>query len=137
MTFSTGTTFRKTGLYSNTANHLHVIISDTNADPVQLVHVNFTSWNSQKLQACVVDPSAHPYLQHRSCIAFEMIETISVHNLRLALSKNLIECHDPASPELLATIRARLPFAERVIPGDISQMLKDQGVWPGEIAAES
>jgi hypothetical protein len=90
-------------------SHLWIVISDPVTNPEEVVLVNFTKHRADKDQACIVDPGDHPFIKHRTCVEYRRAKVRSAKDLSTLLSGGQITPHAPASPDLLARIRAGVP----------------------------
>ena len=90
-------------------SHLWIVISDPAKDPEQVVLVNFTKHRADKDQACVVECGDHPFIKQRTCVEYRRARMLSVKTLQTFLDSGLMVSHKPASPDLLARIRAGVP----------------------------
>ena len=86
-------------------SHLWIVLSDPDIDPHSVLLVNFTSYRSDKDQACVVEPKDHRYLSKKSCVNYQKAKTVPVVDLDKLLASQLIKKHDPLSSELLERLR--------------------------------
>lgn len=86
-------------------SHLWMIISDPTKYPEQVVIVNFTSWESWKDQACLVDVSDHPYIRKKTCVNYEGAKVVTLAQLRELENSGAIKTHAHLSDELLDRIR--------------------------------
>ena len=50
--------------------HLWVIISDPTIDPDRVLFVSMTSFDVTKEDVCLVEPGEHPFVSHKTCIAY-------------------------------------------------------------------
>jgi hypothetical protein len=107
-------------------SHLWMVISDPAVDAEHVVIVNFTSWRQDKDQACIVEPSEHPFLHHRSCVNFAGAKTVRAADLNLLVQRGQLTPHVPLSPSLLDKIRESVPASR--MPLDAANRLSDQGL---------
>ena len=81
-------------------SHLWMIISDPlQSDDVLIV--NFTSWRSDKDQACIVEPWEHAYLSKKSCVNFKDAKLCKASHLDDLLASGKLNQHAPLSVALL------------------------------------
>ena len=50
--------------------HLRVVISDPAANPSRVLFVSITSYDVTKEDVCLLDVGDHPFVKHKSCIAY-------------------------------------------------------------------
>ena len=50
--------------------HLRVIISDPDINPDRVIFVSVTSFDVTKEEACLLHVGDHPFVKHKSCIAY-------------------------------------------------------------------
>jgi hypothetical protein len=87
-------------------SHLWIVISDPAEDPEEIVLVSFTKHRPDKDQACILEVGDHPFISQRTCVEYRRAKTASAKELQTLLDSGRISSHKPASPELLARIRA-------------------------------
>ena len=90
-------------------SHLWIIISDPVTRPDEVILVNFTKYGASKDQACIVERGEHPFISQRTCVEYRRLKVASVEQLQAFLDHGLMSSHNPASPDLLAKIRAGVP----------------------------
>lgn len=90
-------------------SHLWIAISDPAANPEEVVLVNFTKYRADKDQACIVECGDHPFVSRKTCVEYRGAKTASARELQTLLDSGAISSHKPASPGLLARIRAGVP----------------------------
>lgn len=83
-------------------DHLYFVISATSAPEV--VVVNFTTWNPLADPSCVLDVGDHPFIRHRTCVAYDYADVVSTTLLAEKLANLDIVPREPASPELMNKI---------------------------------
>lgn len=106
-------------------DHLYVVISRTSAPEV--VVVNLTTWNPLADQSCLLEAGDHPFVRHKSCIAFDYADVVPTDLLEKKLQNGDITPREPASRELMLKI---LDGAEKTRRMKIrcSDILRDQGL---------
>ena len=105
--------------------HLWFVISNGKLDPV--VVVSLTTWRADKDQNCVLDVGDHPFLKHKSCIAFDLAKCVSQEKLQIWIARGELELHDSANFELLFRLLDGAA-ASRRIPIKCRSILEDQGL---------
>ena len=105
--------------------HLWFVISSGQLDPVVVVSV--TTWRTDKDQNCVLEVGDHPFVKHKSCIAFDLAKCVSQEKLRLWMERGEIQVHDIASRELVFRLLDGVA-ASRRIPIKCRAVLEEQGL---------
>ncbi|HQU42161.1 MAG TPA: hypothetical protein PK867_05090 [Pirellulales bacterium] len=82
-------------------------------DPDRLLIVNLTSWDDsrpdtdpRKDSACILFPSEHPFVKHKTCVYYRGAQVASVQHLQFRLSHGELEWMQPASAQLLQKMRS-------------------------------
>jgi hypothetical protein len=52
-------------------SHLWVIVSDPAVDAERVLFVSMTSYDVTKEKVCLLDAGDHPFIKHRTCIAYD------------------------------------------------------------------
>ena len=105
--------------------HLSIIISAPDLNPNEIVLANFTTWDKDKDQSCVLEAGEHAFLKHRSCVYYRW-RTISLEQFRKALRKGAIRLtNDPVSPKVLEKLQ-RGALSSKLIPDRNKEILKKQ-----------
>jgi len=101
---SGGDTFKLVGVADR---HTWVVLSDPDIDPNLVLIVRFTSFTAGigMDEACVVEPSEYSILTNRSCIYYEDIKELTLHNLSALLTAGRLERRTPVPANLLQRIR--------------------------------
>lgn len=105
--------------------HLWFVISSGQLDPVVVVSV--TTWRADKDQNCVLEVDDHPFLKHKSCIAYDLAKSVSQEKLQLWIERSELQFDDPVSPEILFRLLDGAA-ASRRIPIKCRSVLEDQGL---------
>jgi hypothetical protein len=108
-------------------HHLWVIISDPEIDSSHVIFVSMTSLDVTKEDVCIIESGEHPFVKHRTCIAYHDARRASLENLHHLQSLGRILPQQPVNSELLTRIR-RGASLSRDIPIEILELLLDQGV---------
>lgn len=107
--------------------HLRVIISDPNIDPDRVIFVSVTSFDITKEEACLLHVGDHPFVKHKSCIAYwSATEAPRVALLELREAGQLT-ANIPVSSEVLDRIR-RGASLSRDIKRKYLELMLDQGL---------
>ena len=78
-----------------------MVISDPLLDPENIVIVNFTTWRTDKDQACVVEQNEHNWLNHKSCINYREAKIVTLSGLEGFLDLQTMVKESPLSSTLL------------------------------------
>ena len=87
-------------------HHLWIIINDPARREGIALFVNVTTLTEGMERTCLLRPGDHPFIKHDSCIHFASAKSATVKQLELLDARGLLQRRAPASPSLLATIRA-------------------------------
>jgi hypothetical protein len=87
-------------------SHLWIVISDPAENPEEVLLVNFTKYRADKDQACIVERGDHPFISQKTCVEYRGAKMASAKELQTLLDSGQVSSHKPASPQLLARIRA-------------------------------
>lgn len=88
-----------------TPSHPWIIISDTEEDPNNVVIVNFTDADSHHDLTCVLTHEDIPWLNKRSCVAYQFSKLTTLYELEEAQGKGLLLNPQTVSNEILMRIR--------------------------------
>lgn len=109
-------------------SHLWVVLSDSEEHPyAPVLIVNFTSWRSDKDDACILHRSDHPRIRRKTCANYRYSKLAPIEKLEEAMARGLLIQRQPVSPEVLARLREGAARS-RLIPLANLQLLKDQGL---------
>jgi hypothetical protein len=86
-------------------DHLWVILSDPTKDPQRVLIVSLTTAAPHKESVCLIEAGEHPWVRHRTCVAYDKGKAVSLAQLYDLKNKGLIQLQAPVSPTLLARIR--------------------------------
>lgn len=106
-------------------SHCWIVISDPIKDADHIVIVNFTSWRSDKEQACVVEPHEHRYLSKKSCVNYAESKVVQDAQLEALIASGKVRRLETLSDALLERVRAGV--ADSWMCDDHAQILIDQG----------
>lgn len=105
--------------------HLWFVISSGQLDPVVVVSV--TTWRADKDHNCVLEVGDHPFLKHKSCIAYDLAKSVSQEKLQLWIKQGEIALHDAATSDLIFQLLDGAA-ASRRIPIKCRAVLEEQGL---------
>jgi hypothetical protein len=104
-----------------------VVLSDTGRFSHQVVLVSVTTHTPEKDQACVIDRNEHPWITHRSCVAYVHAKVVSLDFLLDRKDKGSIVLQSPLAANLLERIR-RCAGDSTTLPPEIADILIEQGI---------
>ena len=114
--------------YRQVNAHLCVVISAPRKDPDRLLIVNFTHWEPNKEQSCVMDQTDYSELEQKSCISYRHAMIDSQENLLSGIASGKIRPVKPAPENVLMRIREGA-FASLHLPIGYYNLLKNQGLF--------
>jgi hypothetical protein len=85
--------------------HLRVIISEPSIDPNRVLFVSMTSYDVTKEDVCLLEIGDHPFVQHRTCIAYADCREAPLEALIKLRDAGHLRPAEPVSTDLLARIR--------------------------------
>lgn len=95
----------ETFLFPPESKHLWMIISDPAQDTVNVLAVYFSTWESYKDQACIVQAGEHPFVTHKTIVAYEFARMESAATWEKLKADRLAIPRQPLPPELLFRVR--------------------------------
>jgi len=107
--------------------HLWIVLSKPELDPDHVLLVNFTSWRSDKDQACILEPGDHPYVKKKTCVNYADSKIVSETQIQRLIHAGKLEHHAPIDLPLLERMREGA-MQSRFMPLDHAQLLVDQGL---------
>ena len=123
-----GDTFRRAvsspGFDKN--RHLWIVLSDPTAYPDELITVFFTTLQPRRDQTCVVESGEHPFIVHKSIIAYDLAEIRKRSDLLSLVSRGEFILSDGADIRLVERIRLLLDYSP-MSPYRIKDIAKKQG----------
>jgi hypothetical protein len=129
--------------YRRIEAHLWIVLSDPKQDGKGLLKgnnslllVNFTTWDENKDQTCIVGPERYHVLTVRSCLAYYGMKETTVAHLELAKKSDLLISRDGVSPDLLKAIREGAYLSDDTMP-DHKRLLVAQGLIDPELVAQN
>jgi hypothetical protein len=108
-------------------SHLWVIISDPEADEGQVLFVSMTSYDITKEKVCLLDIGDHPFIQHKTCIAYEFAKVAPLKALVALRDQGHLVMSQPVSGELLERIRQGVSLSRRINIEHV-QLMINQGL---------
>ena len=91
--------------------------------------VSFTSHDPRSDPACVVEPGVHPFVRHRTAVAFEKARQASDAQLNALASSGSLLVNEPLTSALLAKLRLAAARSRRLERGHW-HLLDEQGLLP-------
>ena len=79
--------------------HLWVVVSNPRIDRNKVVIVNMTTDDGLD-PSCILHAGAHPFVQHRTRIRYDMARIVSDADLERYVVSNTIRLHEPVSAEV-------------------------------------
>lgn len=107
--------------------HLWVIISDPTIDPHQVLFVSMTSHDVTKEDVCLIEAGEHPFVSHRTCIAYGDAREASLEALGRLRDAGLLRAAKPVSADLLDRIRQGVSLS-RDIKLRYVELMESQGL---------
>ncbi len=107
--------------------HLWIIISDPDVDEHRVLFESMTSYDITKEKVCLLDVGDHPFIKHKTCIAYEFAKAAPLKNLITLRDRGLLEMSQPVSAELLEWIRQGVSLSRRVNVEHVNLMI-EQGL---------
>ena len=107
--------------------HLRVIISDPEADSTRVLFVSITSYDVTKEDVCLLAVGEHPFVKHKSCIAYGSAMEAPLAKLLELLSAGQLRVREPVAKSLLDRIRRGVSLSRDIKQKYIDLML-DQGL---------
>ena len=105
-----------------------MIISDSEANPDDVLIVNLTDADKHDDQSCVLNESDHPgVFTKESCVAYRWAKITSVAQLEELESKILIHCKAPVPHATLAKILAGAEETDELINAH-RELLREQSL---------
>ncbi len=100
------TFFRSTSQQSK--NHLHVVLTEPEGDPPQVVIVNLTSAQTWSDQTVVLDEGEHPFVKHRTVVNFSDAQLDNSSTVKGLVETGIGEFREDLSEALLSKIQQGL-----------------------------
>ena len=108
-------------------SHLWVIVSDPAVDAERVLFVSMTTYDVTKEKVCLLDVGDHPFVKHRTCIAYDFAKVAPVHALITLRDQGHLSMGQPVSDELLERIRQGISLSRRINVEHVMLMI-DQGL---------
>jgi hypothetical protein len=86
--------------------HLFFVVSDPARDRNQVLVVPMMTWADYRESICILEPGDHRFVRHTSYIDYGCAEVATATYIEKRIDSSEFRTHDPASPDLLARIRA-------------------------------
>jgi hypothetical protein len=106
--------------------HLRVIISDPSIDAERVLFVSMTSYDVTKEDVCLIDIGDHPFVQHKTCIAYADAREAPLESLIKLRDAGHLRPAEPVSAELLARIRQGVSLSKWIKLKYLELMLDQQ-----------
>lgn len=106
--------------------HLWVVVSDPRVDPANVLIVNMTTDRGID-PSCILNPGDHPFVNHRTCMRYDMARLETNAELDRHVASNVIRLQERVSAEILERIRQGAAATDRIAFG-CKQVLIDQGL---------
>lgn len=123
--FEQGTVYFLAGL------HYYFVLSDSSADPDNVVVVNMTTFRgfASEDRSCILEENEHPAIRHKSWVKYEKAEVVPLRMLNHRLKTNVItEVYpDKCPPNVLQRIIAGAE-SSALTPNKILTILKSQNI---------
>ena len=107
--------------------HLRVVISDPSIDSERVLFVSMTSYDVTKENVCVFEVGNHPFVKHRSCIAYGTAKEAPLAALLRLLDAGQLRISEPMSASQLDRIRRGVSLS-RDIKRKYLDLMLDQGL---------
>jgi hypothetical protein len=105
-----GTTF----LPDVAGSHLHVVVSDPQRDPENVLLVSLTTERDYKDRACVLPRGVHPWVTHATCVAYYRMRIVKLRELYAGKDAGAFRIQDPASPAMVKAIQEGLERSTQI-----------------------
>ena len=87
-----------------------MIVSDPAVDAEHVLFVSMTSYDVSKEKVCLLDVGDHPFIKHRTCIAYDFAKAAPLQALLTLRDQGHLSMGEPVSDELLAwPVQAAMP----------------------------
>ncbi len=120
-----GDTFRSVN--SAVDIHLWVIISDPRQDASQVLIVSLTTYEAKKESVCLLDVGDHPFVRHKTCVAYNLAKAPSLAQLEQARDAGHLIQDNPISASILLRIREGAALSKKLAV-NYYVILEDQGL---------
>ena len=107
--------------------HLWVIISNPLLDASRVLIVSLTTLKPKKEAVCVLDVGDHPFIKHKTCVAYNLANAPSLAQLERARDSGDLIPDVPVSAEVLSRIREGAALSTK-LPIDYGELLDSQGL---------
>jgi len=106
--------------------HLWVVVSDPSIDPDRVIIINMTTDRGID-RSCILSPGDHSFVEHQTCMRYDMARIVSGADLERHVSSNVIRLQEQVSTAILERIRQGAAVTDR-IPFGCKQVLIEQGL---------
>jgi hypothetical protein len=108
-------------------SHLWIIVSDPAVDAERVLFVSMTSYDVTKEKVCLLDVGDHPFIKHRTCIAYDFAKVAPLKALVALRDQGQLTVSQPVSDELLERICQGISLSRRISVEYVMLMI-DQGL---------
>lgn len=108
-------------------SHLWIVVSEPAIDPERVLFVSMTSYDITKEKVCLLDIGDHPFIKHRTCIAYDFARLAPLTTLVALRDRGLLTMNEPVSVELLDRIRQGISLSRRINVEHLMLMI-EQGI---------
>jgi hypothetical protein len=85
--------------------HLWVIVSDPARNASEVLIVSLTTFKPKKESVCLLDVGDHPFIKHKTCVAYNLANAPSLEQLERARDSGALIPDVPVSADVLKRIR--------------------------------
>lgn len=112
----------------NINDHLHVIISNPDEFPAEVICFNLTTWKGDHCDsACIVEPGEHTWVLRKSFVYYENPRKLDAKAMALLETSNRIEKWPAVSDELFARMLNGAQESIR-LPVEYEDLMRTQGL---------
>jgi hypothetical protein len=108
-------------------SHLWIVVSDPVLDAERVFFVSMTSYDVTKEKVCLLDVGDHPFIKHRTCIAYDFARMAPLNVLITLRDQGHLSMGEPVSADLLERIRQGISLSRRIRVEYVALMI-DQGL---------
>ena len=108
------------------ATHLWVVVSNPRVDPGRVVVVNMSTDRGVD-RSCILSPGDHPFVEHPTCMRYDMARIVTDADLERHVSSNAIRLQEPVSKAVLERIRQGAAATDLIAFG-CKQVLIEKGL---------
>jgi hypothetical protein len=107
--------------------HLWVIVSDPAQDASRVLIVSLTTFKPKKESVCLLDVGDHPFIKHKTCVAYNLANAPSLAQLEQARDSGHLIPDVPVSADVLRRIREGAALSTK-LPIEYGELLDSQGL---------